>query len=115
MPGEKPKKRPSLRDVGAAAGVNHQYAQRVLSGKTNVPAGVKDKVLKAAQELGYMKSEHPGQHFNSKLTQERADAVVEGIIENKSLEKIAEATGLSPHTAFKLIRGVKVPVDYPET
>ena len=115
MPDEKPKKRPSLKDVGAAAGVNHQYAQRVLSGKTNVPAGVKEKVLKASQELGYMKSEHPGQHFNSKLTQERADAVVEGIIENKSLEKIAEATGLSPHTAFKLIRGVKVPVDYPET
>jgi hypothetical protein len=115
MPGEKPKKRPSLTDVGTAAGVNQQYAQRVLSGKTNVPAGIKDKVLKAAQELGYMKSEHPNQHFNSKLTQERADAVVEGIIENKSLEKIAEATGLSAHTAFKLIRGVKVPADYPET
>jgi len=115
MPDEKPKKRPSLRDVGAAAGVNHQYAQRVLSGKTNVPSDIKERVLKAAQELGYTKTNHPGQHFNSKLTQERADAVVEGIIENKSLEKIAEATGLSPHTAFKLIRGVKVPVDYPET
>jgi LacI family transcriptional regulator len=115
MPGEKPKKRPSLRDVGAAAGVNRQYAQRVLSGATNVPKDIKEKVLKAANDLGYTKTEHPGQHFNSKLTQERADAVVEGIIENKSLEKIAEATGLSQHTAFKLIRGVKVPSDYPET
>lgn len=114
MAGEK-KKRPSLKDVGAAAGVNHQYAQRVLSGKTNVPEGVKEKVLKAANELGYLKSEHPNQHFNSKLTQERADAVVEGIIENKSLEKIAEAAGVSPATAFKLVRGVKVPIDYPET
>lgn len=114
MAGEKKTKKVSLKDVGVAAGVNHQYAQRVLSGKTNVPAGVQEKVLKAAKELGYTKTEHPGQHFNSKLTQERADAVVEGIIENKSLEKIAEATGLSPHTAFKLIRGVKVPVDYPE-
>jgi LacI family transcriptional regulator len=115
MPGENSKKRPSLRDVGAAAGVNRQYAQRVLSGATNVPKDIKEKVLKAANDLGYTKTEHPGQHFNSKLTQERADAVVEGIIENKSLEKIAEATGLSQHTAFKLIRGVKVPADYPET
>ena len=115
MPGDNSKKRPSLRDVGAAAGVNRQYAQRVLSGATNVPKDIKEKVLKAANDLGYMKTEHPGQHFNSKLTQERADAVVEGIIENKSLEKIAEATGLSQHTAFKLIRGVKVPADYPET
>jgi transcriptional regulator with XRE-family HTH domain len=114
MAGEKKTKTVSLSDVGAAAGVNKQYAQRVLSGKTNVPEEIKEKVLKAAKELGYTKTEHPGQHFNSKLTQERADAVVEGIIENKSLEKIAEATGLSPHTAFKLIRGVKVPVDYPE-
>jgi LacI family transcriptional regulator len=115
MPGDNSKKRPSLRDVGAAAGVNRQYAQRVLSGATNVPKDIKEKVLKAANDLGYTKTEHPGQHFNSKLTQERADAVVEGIIENKSLEKIAEATGLSQHTAFKLIRGVKVPADYPET
>jgi transcriptional regulator with XRE-family HTH domain len=115
MPGDNSKKRPSLRDVGAAAGVNRQYAQRVHSGATNVPKDIKEKVLKAANDLGYTKTEHPGQHFNSKLTQERADAVVEGIIENKSLEKIAEATGLSQATAFKLIRGVKVPADYPET
>jgi transcriptional regulator with XRE-family HTH domain len=114
MPGDNSKKRPSLRDVGAAAGVNRQYAQRVLSGATNVPKDIKEKVLKAANDLGYTKTEHPGQHFNSKLTQERADAVVEGIIENKSLEKIAEATGLSQATAFKLIRGVKVPADYPD-
>jgi len=115
MPDEKPKKRPSLKDVGAAAGVNHRYAERVLSGKTNVPEDIKEKVLKAAKEIGYTKSEHPGQHFNSKLNQERADAVVEGIIENKPLEKIAEETGLSQTTAFRFIRGVKVPADYPET
>jgi LacI family transcriptional regulator len=115
MPDEKLKKRPSLKDVGAAAGVNRQYAQRVLSGATNVPEEIKEKVLKAANDLGYTKTEHPSQHFNSKLTQERADAVIEGIIKNDSLQKISEATGLSPHTAFKLIRGVKVPVDYPET
>jgi hypothetical protein len=86
-----------------------------MSGKGKVPEGVKEKVLKAAEEIGYSKSYHPGQHFNSKLTQERADAVVQGIIENKSLDKIAEATGLSQATAFKIIRGVKVPADYPET
>jgi hypothetical protein len=115
MPAEKKPKKPSLHDVARAAGVYPHQAQFVMSGKGKVPDGVKEKVLKAAEEIGYIKSNHPNQHFNSKLTQERADAVVDGIIQNKSLEKIAEETGLSQHTAFKLIRGVKVPSDYPET
>ena len=114
MPGEKPKKRPSLEDVAKAAGVNYLYTQRVLSGNTEIPQATQEKVFNAVKELGYVKTQHPGQHFNNKLTQEKADAVVAGILENKSLEKIAEDTGLSPTTAFKLIRGVKVPVDYPE-
>ena len=115
MSAEKKPKKPSLHDVARAAGVYSHHAQFVMSGKGKVPDGVKEKVLKAAEEIGYTKSNHPNQHFNSKLTQERADAVVDGIVQNKSLEKIAEETGLSQHTAFKLIRGVKVPSDYPET
>jgi hypothetical protein len=113
MPGEK-KKKPSLHDVATAAGVYHHHAQFVLSGKGKVPEGVKEKVLKAAEEIGYIKSNHPNQHFNSKLTQESADAVVEGILHNKSLEKIAADAGVCQTTAFKLIRGVKVPSDYPD-
>jgi hypothetical protein len=113
MAGEK-KKRPSIEDVAKAAGVNYLYTQRVLAGNTEIPQATREKVFNAVKELGYVKTNHPNQHFNNKLTQEKADAVVEGILENKSLEKIAEATGLSPQTAFKLIRGVKVPVDYPE-
>lgn len=107
-------KKPSLHDVAQAAGVYPHHAQFVLSGKGKVPAGVKEKVIKAAKEIGYVKTHHPNQHFNDKLTQEKADLVVEGILQNKSLESIAADTGLSPTTAFKLIRGVKVPTDYPE-
>ena len=114
MPGEKPKKRPSLEDVAKAAGVNYLYTQRVLSGNTEIPQATQEKVFNAVKELGYVKTYHPGQHFNNKLTQEKADAVVAGILENKPIDKIAEDTGLSPTTAFKLIRGVKVPSDYPE-
>ena len=113
MPGKKDKK-PSIEDVAKAAGVNYLYTQRVLAGNTEIPQATQEKVFNAVKELGYVKSHHPNQHFNNKLTQEKADAVVAGILENKSLEKIAEATGLSPATAFKLVRGVKVPVDYPE-
>lgn len=113
MSGKKEKK-PSLHDVAQAAGVYPHHAQFVLSGKGKVPAGVKEKVIKAAKEIGYVKTNHPNQHFNDKLTQEKADLVVEGILQNKSLESIAADTGLSPTTAFKLIRGVKVPTDYPE-
>ena len=113
MSGKKEKK-PSLHDVAQAAGVYPHHAQFVMSGKGKVPPGVKEKVLKAAEEVGYIKTNHPNQHFNDKLTQEKADLVVEGILQNKSLESIAADTGLSTTTAFKLIRGVKVPTDYPE-
>jgi hypothetical protein len=113
MSGKKDKK-PSLHDVAQAAGVYPHHAQFVLSGKEKVPAGVKEKVLKAAKEIGYVKTNHPNQHSNDKLTQDKADIVFAGIIENKSLDSIAADTGLSPTTAFKLIRGVKVPTDYPD-
>lgn len=113
MSGKKDKK-PSIEDVAKAAGVNYLYTQRVLSGNTEIPQATQEKVFNAVKELGYVKSHHPNQHFNNKLTQEKADAVVAGILENKSLESIATDTGLSPTTAFKLIRGVKVPTDYPE-
>jgi hypothetical protein len=107
-------KKPSLHDVAQAAGVYKHQAQFVLSGKGKVPAGVKEKVIKAAEKIGYVKTNHPNQHSNDKLTQDKADIVVEGILQNKSLESIAADTGLSPTTAFKLIRGVKVPTDYPD-
>ena len=113
MQGKKEKK-PSIEDVAKASGVNYLYTQRVLSGNTEIPQATQEKVFNAVKELGYVKSHHPNQHFNNKLTQEKADAVVAGILENKSLESIAADTGLSPTTAFKLIRGVKVPTDYPE-
>jgi hypothetical protein len=114
MPAEK-KKRPSLNTVAEAAGVNYVYTQRILAGSTKYPKETMDKVFKAAEEIGYVKTNHPNQHFNNSLTQEKADAVVEGILHNKPLEKIAADAGVCQHTAFKLIRGVKVPTDYPET
>ena len=113
MSGKKDKK-PSLNDVAHTSGVNYVYTQRILAGSTKYPKETQDKVFKAAEEIGYIKTHHPNQHFNDKLTQEKADIVVEGILQNKSLESIAADTGLSPTTAFKLIRGVKVPTDYPE-
>ena len=113
MPAEN-KKRPSLNTVAEAAGVNYVYTQRILAGSTKYPKETMDKVFKAAEEIGYVKTNHPNQHFNNSLTQEKADAVVEGILHNKPLEKIAADAGVCQHTAFKLIRGVKVPTDYPE-
>jgi hypothetical protein len=113
MSGKKEKKL-SIENVAEAAGVNYVYTQRILAGSTKYPKKTQDKVFKAAEKIGYVKTHHPNQHFNDKLTQEKADLVVEGILQNKSLESIASDTGLSPTTAFKLIRGVKVPTDYPD-
>jgi transcriptional regulator with XRE-family HTH domain len=113
MSGKKDKKL-SIENVAEAAGVNYVYTQRILAGSTKYPKETQDKVFKAAEKIGYVKTHHPKQHFNDKLTQDKADIVVEGILQNKSLESIASDTGLSPTTAFKLIRGVKVPTDYPD-
>lgn len=113
MSGKKEKKL-SIKNVAEAAGVNYVYTQRILAGSTKYPKETQDKVFKAAEKIGYVKTHHPNQHFNDKLTQEKADLVVEGILQNKSLDSIAADTGLSTATAFKLIRGVKVPTDYPE-
>ena len=79
------------------------------------PEALRDKVKSLAQEHGYQTTLHPDQHHNSKLTQEIADTVVDGVFTNQPLAKIAAETGLCHGSAFKLIRGVKVPSDYPET
>jgi hypothetical protein len=55
------------------------------------------------------------QHHNSKLNQDIADKIANAVMENKTLDKICEETGLQQETAHKYIRGVKVDIDYPET
>ncbi len=111
MPGKKT--RASLNDVAAKAGTHRDRVAAALRNDPRISAEFKEKVHKAAEEVGYVKPPE-NQHPNSKLDQEKADKIVDGIILNKPLEKIAAETGLSTHTTFKYIRGVKVPSDYPE-
>jgi hypothetical protein len=111
MPGKKT--RASLNDVAVKAGTHRDAVSAALRDDPKLDKKFKEKVIKAAEEVGYAKPP-PNQHFNSKLDQEKADAIVEGILHNKSLAQISKETGLSEHTAFKYIRGVKVPSDYPE-
>jgi hypothetical protein len=111
MPGKKT--RASLNDVAAKAGTDRNRVTWALRDDPKLPKEFKDKIKKAAEEVGYVKPP-ANQHPNSKLDQVKADKIVEGIVANKSLATIASETGLSEHTAFKYIRGVKVPVDYPE-
>ena len=111
MPGKKT--RASLNDVAAKAGTDRNRVTWALRDDPKLPKEFKDKIKKAAEEVGYIKPP-TNQHPNSKLDQDKADKIVEGIVANKSLATIAAETGLSEHTAFKYIRGVKVPVDYPE-
>jgi len=119
MPGKPDKRkregRVSQRTIAEASGVNEVYVNRILKGIRNYPEETVEKVLKTAEKLGYKKTENPNQHFNSTLTQEKADAIVEGVIHNKSLQTISQEAGLTEGTTFKYIRGVKVPIDYPET
>lgn len=111
MPGKKT--RASLNDVAAKAGTHRDNVAAALRGDPRISPDFIEKVKQAAVEVGYAKPPS-NQHPNSKLDQEKADRIVEGIVKNEPLAKIAADTGLSEHTAFKYIRGVKVPHDYPE-
>ena len=112
MPGKKT--RASLTDVAKEAGTYRDRASAALKDSPDLPEEFKQKVREAAKKVGYV-DPTPNQHYNSKLDQDKADRIFDGIVKNESLSKIANETGLSEHTAFKYIRGVKVPSDYPET
>jgi DNA-binding LacI/PurR family transcriptional regulator len=51
--GDPRRRPPSLHDVGQLAGVSHQTVSRVLNGHANVASVTREKVLRAAAELGY--------------------------------------------------------------
>ena len=112
MPGKKEKK-PSLNDVALKAGTDRNRVAAALRNDPDLPKEFKDKVKKAVKAVGYVKPP-PNQHPNSKLDQEKADAIVDGMIQNKSITTIAQEVGLDTHTTSKYIRGVKVPKDYPD-
>jgi len=112
MQGKKDKK-PSLNDVALKAGTDRNRVAAALRDDPDLPKAFKDKVKKAVETVGYVKPP-PNQHPNSKLDQEKADAIVDGIVQNKSITTIANEVGLDTETASKYIRGVKVPKDYPD-
>lgn len=107
-------KQVSHNDIAKHAGTHRNRVTWALAGDPRVPEDEAERIRESAAFLGYKHTEHPDQHHNSTLTQDKADAVIEGVFHNHSLAQVAANTGLTETTAFKLIRGVKVPVDYPE-
>ena len=105
----------SLRKLAEELGTHRNRITWALKDDPRVPEEEREKIKTLCRERGYTFSNHPDQHHNDKLTQDRADVIVAGILENKPLATIAANSQLTEHTAFKLIRGVKVPKDYPET
>lgn len=111
----KPTKAVSQNTLAKLANTDRNMVSWALRDDPRCPKALADKIKALAEEHDYRITNHPGQHHNSKLTQDIADTVVEGVLTNQPLAKIADQTGLANGTAFKLIRGVKVPLDYPET
>jgi hypothetical protein len=105
----------SLRKLAEELGTHRNRITWALKDDPRVPEEEREKIKTLCKERGYTFTNHPDQHHNDKLTQDRADVIVAGILENKPLATIAANSQLTEHTAFKLIRGVKVPKDYPET
>ena len=105
MPGKKKDKKPSLNDVALKAGTDRNRVAAALRDDPDLPKEFKDKVKKAVKAVGYVKPP-PNQHPNSKLDQEKADAIVDGMIQNKSITTIANEVGLDTETTSKYIRGV---------
>lgn len=108
-------KKVSLAKIAKELGTHRDRITWALNDDPRVPDDERQRIKDYVAESGYVHTYHPDQHHNDKLTQERADLVVDGIFQNKPLATIAAETGLTNATAFKLIRGVKVPSDYPET
>jgi hypothetical protein len=115
MPRGRPSKEVSQVKIAELAHTDRNMVSWALRDDPRCPPALTQKIKDIAQGLGYQTTLHPDQHPNSKLTQEIADTVVDGVFTNQPLAKIASDTGLCEQTAFKLIRGVKVPKDYPET
>jgi S-adenosylmethionine synthetase len=105
----------SLAKIAKELGVDRNKISWALKDDPRVPEDERQRIKDHVAQTGYVATFHPDQHHNDKLTQERADLVVDGIFKNTPLATIAAETGLANGTAFKLIRGVKVPADYPET
>lgn len=105
----------SLRKLAEELDTHRNRITWALKDDPRVPEEEREKIKTLCRERGYTFTNHPDQHHNDKLTQDRADVIVAGILENKPLATIAADSQLTEHTAFKLIRGVKVPKDYPET
>jgi hypothetical protein len=110
----KPTKEVSQKTLAKLANTDRNMVSLALRDDPRCPKALADKIKALAEEHDYKVTLHPGQHHNSKLTQDIADTVVEGVLTNKSLAKISDETGLCQGTAFKLVRGVKVPQDYPD-
>jgi len=105
----------SLAKIAKELGTHRNRITWALKDDPRVPEEERQRIKEHVAKAGYVERHHPDQHHNTKLNQERADAIVDGIFQNKPLAVIAAETQLTEHTAFKLIRGVKVPKDYPET
>ena len=63
-------KRKTLIDVAAAAGVSKMTASRALRGDRDVSASSKERVIKAAKEIGYF-----GNNLAASLSSERSDLI----------------------------------------
>lgn len=53
MTGRKPKRRPSMYDVAALAGVSHQTVSRVLNNHPSIRESTRERVLQAINEVNY--------------------------------------------------------------
>ncbi|MBF0815568.1 LacI family transcriptional regulator [Microbacterium paludicola] len=49
--------RPTIRDVGRAAGVSHQTVSRVLNGSEAVHPATRERVVAAIEALGYTRND----------------------------------------------------------
>lgn len=54
---QEPARRPTIRDVAAAAGVSAQTVSRVINGSTHVNPGTRAQVVRSIDELGYSPDE----------------------------------------------------------
>jgi hypothetical protein len=104
----------SLYTVAKVLGISSEKVGKALTNDPRLTREECAEIQAKALELGYKKGT-PGLHHNSVLSHEKAAIAIEGEFLGKPKAQISREMGVSSATGTKYIKGLEVPLEYPES
>lgn len=103
----------SLYTVAKALGISSEKVGKALTNDPRLSREECAEIQAKADELGYKRAK-PGLHHNSVLSEDKLAIAVEGEFSGKPKSQIAREMGVTATTGTKYIKGLEVPLEYPE-